>query len=387
MYENFNTLYQLPGQEVISKWASPENPSAAKGAGGRENGGRKGAPNFSLKAGESRVLAEETAASGTIRRIWMTIDDRSPDMLRGLRLDCYWDGSAEPAVSAPLGDFFGIGLGRTAAFESALFSSPEGRSFHCTVPMPFRAGMRMVLANESGFDLGACFYDVNYTVGDRHGDDMLYFHAYFNRANPTRLQRDYEFLPLVAGRGRFLGLNAGVIVNQEQYFFSWWGEGECKIYLDGDGEYPSLCGTGTEDYIGTGWGQGQYAQLTQGCPIADTERLQYCFYRYHIADPIFFYRDIRVTMQQIGGYSPQVKPLFHSAGLPIYKAASGLQQIDFGEGGGAPSWGLFEREDDWSSCAYIYLDRAMSGLPAMAPAEECMAGLADMPDTVTRMDG
>jgi len=387
MHDNYSQLYQMPKQEVSTRWASPENPSATKGEGGRSNGGRKGAPNFALKAGESVILAQETEGNGTIRRIWMTMENRSPYMLRGLRLDCYWDGAEKPAVSVPLGDFFGVGLGRTAAFESALFSSPEGRSFHSTVPMPFRAGMKISLTNESGRNLDSCFYDINYTMGDEHGADTLYFHAYFNRENLTRLQHDYAFLPRVSGRGRFLGLNAGVIVNQDHYFYSWWGEGECKMYIDGDEQFPSLCGTGTEDYIGTGWGQGQYAQWSQGCPIADTKRMHYCFYRYHIADPVYFQRDIRVTMQQIGGWSPEIKPILHSNGHPVYKAGPGLQAIDFSENGGAPGWGLFERQDDWSSCAYFYLDRPENGLPAIIAAEERMAGLPEMPDAVTRMDG
>ncbi len=387
MYDDCNPLFVMPKLTLSTKWASPENPSAAAGAGGKSNGGRKGAPNVPLKAGASILLAEEAAGSGTIRRIWMTMENRSPAMLRGLRLDCCWDGAEKPAVSVPLGDFFGIGLGRTAAFECALFSSPEGRSFHCTVPMPFKAGMKITLTNESGFDLDSLFYDINYTVGDGHGDDTMYFHAYFNRENPTCLQHDYAFLPRVCGRGHFLGLNAGVIVDRERYFHSWWGEGECKIFLDGDERFPSLCGTGTEDYIGTGWGQGQYAQWSQGCPIADTERMHYCFYRYHLADPVYFHRDIRVSMQQIGGWSPEVKPLLHNAGRTVYKAGQGLQAIDFSERGGAPNWGLFERQDDWSSCAYFYLDRPDNELPGLLDAEARMAGLPDMPDAVTRMDG
>ena len=115
--------------------------------------------------------------------------------------------------------------------------------------------------------------------------------------------------------------------------------------------------------------------------------MHYCFYRYHLADPVYFHRDIRVSMQQIGGWSPEVKPLLHNAGRTVYKAGQGLQAIDFSERGGAPNWGLFERQDDWSNCAYFYLDRPDNELPGLLDAEARVAGLPDMPDAVTRMDG
>lgn len=121
------SLYEMPLAGVETRWASPENPSGAKGQGGQVNGGRKGAPTIAIKAGEAAVLAEVKGTSGTVRRIWMTFADRSPQMLRSLRIEMYWDGAEKPAVSAPLGDFFGIGLGQSTTFQAALFSSPEGR--------------------------------------------------------------------------------------------------------------------------------------------------------------------------------------------------------------------------------------------------------------------
>jgi len=206
-------VYEMQ-EGVETRWASPENPTGEKGRGGRAAGGRKGSPTIPIKAGESVVLAEAKNTSGMVRRIWMTMPDRSPQMLRGLRLEMFWDGAASPAVSAPVGDFFGVGLGQMAQFESALFSNPEGRSLNCFVPMPFRTGMRIVMTNESGRDLPELFYDVDYTLGDRHPAHTLYFHAHWRRENPTALRRDYEILPKVSGRGRYLGTNVGVIVNQ-----------------------------------------------------------------------------------------------------------------------------------------------------------------------------
>jgi hypothetical protein len=368
-------LFRLPAAGVETRWASPENPGGARGAGGRANGGRKGRAWLTLAAGETVTLAESVGAPGTVRRIWATLDDRSPAMLRGLRLDCSWDGADTPAVSVPFGDFFGVGRGRTAAFHSALFSNPEGRSFVCEVPMPFRTGMRLQVTNESGRDLAYLFYDVAYTLGDEHGPDVGYLHAHWRRENPTTLQQDYELLPLVSGRGRFLGVNVGVRADVARYGSTWWGEGEAKFYLDGDTEHPTLCGTGTEDYIGTAWGQGAFAHPYQGCPVADGEKSEYCFYRWHVPDPVYFSRSLRVAMQQIGhAFGDRLRDLLAS-GQTIYSAGGpGLVPAPpFGEI--PPSGLLFERADDWSSCAYLYLDRPGAALPPLAPAEERMAGL------------
>ncbi len=370
-------LYVVP-DGVRTRWASAENPGADKGRAGQANARRKGRPCVPLGAGEKIVLATATETSGLVRRIWMTINDRSPQMLRGLRLDFYWDGAKDPAVSAPLGDFFGTGLGRMARFQSALLSSPEGRSFNCCIPMPFRTGMRMVVTNESSVDLRAFFYDVDFTIGDQHSQDTLYFHAHWRRENPTTLREDYEILPRVDGKGRFLGSNVGVIADGQLYLRSWWGEGEVKVYLDGDTELPTLSGTGTEDYIGTGWGQGRTADMFQGCHVADHDNMQYCFYRYHVPDPVYFHRDCRVTIQQIGYWGADHKARWHFEGRTIYKAGPPREVLDCSPGSD-PGGGLFERQDDWSSCAYFYLDRPESGLPTLAPVEERTTGLLEKP--------
>jgi hypothetical protein len=389
MLTPIDRLYIVP-DNVQTRWASPENPSADRGCAGQANAGRKGSAWFRLNAGEERILAEVSGTSGTVRRIWATISQRTPTLLRGLRLDVYWDGAKRPAVSAPLGDFFGTGLGMTAPFESALFASPEGRSFVCHVPMPFRKGMRMKVTNETDEDLESFYYDVNFTIGDAHPAEALYFHAHWRRENPTTLQRDFAFLPRVEGRGRFLGVNAGVICDRRLYHTSWWGEGEVKIYLDGDGDLPTLCGTGTEDYIGTGWGQGRFDQLYCGCHVADRERMRYCFYRYHVPDPVFFQKDIRVTIQQIGAWEPDLKKSLSETCKPLYAAGPGRKELDLSEEGGSEPFGLFERADDWSSCAYFYLDRPESGLPLLAAVGERLAGLSREPildgDSATDMD-
>ncbi|HOV72743.1 MAG TPA: DUF2961 domain-containing protein [Candidatus Hydrogenedentes bacterium] len=367
-------VYRMP-PGIETRWASVENPTAAKGQGGQAKGGRKGNPHFPIAPGETRVLAEEKSGTGTIRRIWATTSDRTPLMLRGIRLDFYWDGADKPAASVPLGDFFCMGLGRAYAFENEYFSSPEGRSFNCCIPMPFKKGMRITVTNTTKVALSLFFYDIDYTVGDPHGPDTLYFHAYFNRENPTTLRKDYEFLPKISGRGRFLGVNVGVIADTGKYFNAWWGEGEAKFYVDGDTEFPTLCGTGTEDYIGTGWFLGQYAHRYQGCPYADKERFQFCFYRFHVKDPVYFRKDLRVTMQQIGCWTPDSKPQMVASGKKYILAGAEQAPVDWTQGDGKNDYGLFEREDDWSSCCYFYLDRPENDLPPLKTLDERVKGL------------
>ncbi len=374
-YSGEDPLFVIP-DGVESRWASAENFKGERGQGGRSNAGRKGSPCITnFKNGEKKVLAEAVNTGGMVRRIWVTINDRSPQMLRGLLLEFFWDGADKPAVSAPIGDFFSQGLGQMVTFQSALFASPEGRSFNCYIPMPFRTGMKIVVTNESGKDLSAFFYDVDYTVGNKYPGNVLYFHSYFRRENPTVMQKDYEILPKVSGKGRYLGCNIGVIANQDLYYKTWWGEGEVKVYLDGDTEYPTLCGTGTEDYIGTGWGQGQYANLYQGCHLASHEKFQYCFYRLHVPDPVYFRQDARVTIQQIGWWGGDVKREDRNADKPILRAGKELTPFEFAADDTPKDGGLFERQDDWSSCVWFYLDKPVNDLPPIASAEARISGL------------
>jgi hypothetical protein len=378
-------LFVLP-HGVETRWASFENPGAGKGQGGLLNRGAKGRPAERLLAGHEVTLLDVTGP-GIVDRIWITISDRSPQMLRSLRIEMYWDQSEQPAVSAPFGDFFGVGLGRTAAFESALFSNPEGRSFNTVIPMPFRTGARIVVRNESSVDLPMLFYDVNLRKVPGWNDEVLYFHAFWHRNPATTLKVDHEILPRVAGRGRYLGANLGVIANP-LYEGSWWGEGEVKVYLDGDGNSPTLVGTGTEDYIGTGWGQGVFAHRFQGCLIADGDRDEWAFYRYHVPDPVYFTSGCRVTIQQIGGNLKEEVLRLMDQGVSLIPVTihevdtlhllldkdpvPELTDPDLPDG-----WVNFYRSDDVSSTAYFYLDQPTSGLPVLQPVAERVAGLPE----------
>ena len=365
---DLDSLYRIPSG-VETKWITAENWKGEKGAGGKVNAGRKGSAAFQLKAGQTKVLADVNGKSGIIRRIWMTIDKRTPETLRGIKIEMFWDGQSKPAVSAPIGDFFGHSIGKMATFDSALFSSPEGRSFNCCAPMPFKKGMKVVITNESKEDV-VTFFEIDCTIGDKLKRDVLYFHAFYRRQNPTELQKDYEFLPKVEGKGRYLGVNFGVIGDKEKYGETWWGEGEVKMYVDGDTDYPTLCGTGTEDYIGTGWGQERYDNLYQGCHYADFDNMMYSFYRLHVPDPVYFRKDIRATIQQIGWFGPHHKKYIIDKGTAIYYTQEGLKEIDLKTL--EDDWGIFERQDDWSSCAYFYLDKPVNNLPPIDPVEKRM---------------
>lgn len=376
---NSDAPYRL-SRTVQTRWASFENPDAAVGAGGQANGGRKGAPSGRLPAGQTLVLAHGEGP-GMVRRIWMTINPRRPQQLRGVVLRAYWDGADKPAVDAPLGDFFGHPLGRLASFESAYVDSPEGRSFCCRFPMPFRRGFRITLSNEGSEDVRALFYEVDFTLGDAIDDEAGYFHAYWSRQNPTTLQEDFAILPAVQGRGRFLGCWIGASADKARYGDMWWGEGEVKIYLDGDERFPTLCGTGTEDYVSTGWGLRQFSQLWQGCPVADHEQMQFAFYRFHGPDPVYFQREARVTIQQIGvSQAGIIAEQMAKLGLtewprtgspPPMVSLAEMQAMD------PQTWMLFERQDDWCATAYFYLDRPSSDLPAIQPYADRVAGLPE----------
>ena len=362
------------GDNISTRWSSPENRNGIKGQGGKENSSAKGHAYDAIPAGASYTLLE-TEGPGIINRIWVTIDDRSPLMLRSLRIDMYWDGATKPAVSVPFGDFFGVGLGKTAVFENALFANPEGRSFISMVQMPFKTSARIILTNESGKTLQKCFYDVDYSLIEKWNDNWLYFHASWNRDTATTIARDVELLPRVEGKGRYLGVNIGVNGNP-LYGRSWFGEGEVKIFLDGDTDYPTLNGTGTEDYIGTGWGQGKFIQNYSGCTIADDSALEWAFYRYHIPDPVYFTTDCKVVLQQIGGDGTDNVIAYQQKKAPLIPVTTDTgknilhytdkKSIEL-DNNMPKGWTNFYRSDDVSATVYYYLDKPVDNLPALQP--------------------
>ena len=377
-------LFTAPAATTHSRWISGENLTGQKGAGGMTNKGAKGNAFITLISGSSVTLMD-VKGSGIVHRIWISgTIPRSNEQRRMIRIEMYWDGEVKPAVSVPIGDFFGVGLGLSASFENEFFSSPEGKSFNATIPMPFRKAAKIVLVNESSAH-ALVWFDINYTAMSFLPEQAMYFHAYWNRVTATELGKDYVLLPKVQGIGRYLGTNIGVI-GDPVYNGTWFGEGEVKIFLDGDDRYPSLVGTGTEDYIGTGWGQGQYSNRYQGSLVSDNKNDIYAFYRYHISDPVYFHDDCKVTIQQIGNTSVEriremvnkkVKLIptwvFKSGGssdifnlkgeeptqVGLLENSKSIFSPDFSSGTFSAS---FYRSDDVSSTVYFYLDKPASNL-------------------------
>lgn len=361
-------------ENIEPRWVSFENITGSKGGGGMENNGAKGHACDSITSGSTKTLLN-MKGPGIINRIWVTISDRSPQMLRSLIINMYWDNEEKPAVSVPFGDFFGIGLGKTAVYENALFANPEGRSFNCFIQMPFKKAAKIELVNQSDIDLPMIFYDIDLQLLKKWDESYLYFHSYWHRDTATILGKDFEIMPEVNGKGRFLGSNISINANPV-YKDCWWGEGEVKIYLNGDRVYPTLVGSGTEDYIGTAWGQGKFFTSSTGCLIADSKNLQWSFYRYHLSDPVYFKTDCRVTIQQIGGNSKEyviglqkqkvnlIPVTIHNAPvmIHIYKkdTAVNLEDPKYPE-----AWTNFYRSDDMESTAYFYLNSPTNDLPLL----------------------
>jgi hypothetical protein len=365
------TLFELP-PGVQTRWFSFENPDGAPGAAARTQEGRKGAASKDVAPGETVVLAD-VAGPGIVRRIWLTVPGRV-ETLRGWVVRAYWDGQDWPSVEAPLQDFFGLPFARQTAFESALFSNPEGRSFNCFVPMPFRERARITLTNESPKP-APLFYDVDVTVGDALPGELGYFHARYRRENPTTPKRDFEVLPRVAGRGRYLGANVGVRATRHPRP-CWFGEGELKIYLDGDREWPTLAGTGTEDLVGSAWGLGRFDHLYQGAPLTDEKDGVWAFYRYHVPDPVYFRESLRVTLQQIAGASVSDLRKLPAAGRPeLVRTHRPFEPPGDGNPEDESRWENFETSQDVCATAYWY--QALPS-PRWPPLEPYVRRVADL---------
>jgi hypothetical protein len=375
-------LYKAPEATTHTRWISPENPTGEKGKGGLTNKGAKGNAFYIVQPGETKTIFDVKGA-GIIEKMWMSGSiGNSKEQRRAVRLDMYWDGALKPAVSAPIGDFFGMAHGLTARYDNEFFSTPEARSFNFTIPMPFRKSGLITITNESSSEVWI-WYDINYLEMKKLPKDAMYFHAYWNRSTKTTLGEDYVILPKVEGRGRFLGTNIGVI-GDPLYNGTWFGEGEVKAYLDGDKEKPTLVGTGTEDYIGTGWGQGEYASRYFGSPISNEKSDIYAFYRYHVVDPIYFHDDCKITIQQIGNQKKSVVLKAKEKGaelIPVWYVGSDgkkshhvrildqenpikMEDKDFPE-----THMNFYRRDDVCATAYFYLDKPENNLPALPPVE------------------
>lgn len=337
------------------RWINFENPKGEKGKGAIENCGAKGHAWEHFYENETKTLCD-FEGSGVVRRMWITVGDRSPEVLQGLMLRMYWDNSEIPQVDVPMGDFFCMGLGIMKPFENCFFSTAEGRSFSCFIPMPFRKRCKITLTNNSGKYINNLFYDINLSLEDVDSDDM-YFYAKFIKTELNEIEKNVEILPRLSGTGRFLGTNICVIPNEEWYKGIWWGEGEVKIYLDGDKEYPTLAGTGAEDYIGSAWELGEYINNYSGCVTKQGDSVS--MYRFHVEDPIFFNEDISVQFQTIGGGDAEYVKKVIEKGYPCvpvtYDNGTFYRIYKKNENVNLDGYVNFFRCDSYRTVAYYYM--------------------------------
>jgi len=301
--------------DAESRSISPENFTGAKGKGGMatEGTGKNCARDLGQgwKISPSVQIAAQTTfeiahieGPGLIQQIWMTPTGN----WRYSIIRIYWDDAEHPAVECPVGDFFACGWGRYAPVISLAICVNPGSAFNCYWPMPFRKRCRITLENIANEPM-TLFYQVNYAL-QAVPEEAAYFHAQFRRTNPLPYKQDYVVLDGVRGQGHYVGVYMCWGVNNT----GWWGEGEIKFFLDGDREFPTICGTGTEDYFCGSYNfenkvtkqyeefNTPYAGLPQVIRPDGVYQSQTRFgmYRWHIMDPVRFKKDLRVTIQALG---------------------------------------------------------------------------------------
>ncbi len=299
------------GKAGMAKLEDKDKPNVANASHeARDLGqGWKVNPYINIKPGETFTIAE-MEGPGAVQHIWMTpTGNRRFTVLR-----IYWDDEKEPSVECPIGDFFANGWGEFAQVTSLPVCVNPGSAFNCYWVMPFRKKCKMTITNidENPMRL---YYQVDYTLTEI-ADDEAYFHAQFRRLNPNT-SSDYTIVDNIKGRGQYVGTYMCWGVNNN----GWWGEGEIKFFMDGDKEFPTICGTGTEDYFCGSYNfhvrdpktnegdvhgyrefNSPYAGMPQVIRPDGTYRSQQRFglYRWHIMDPVRFEKDLKVTIQDLG---------------------------------------------------------------------------------------
>jgi len=240
------------------------------------------------------VTLAEIEGPGAIHHIWVTIAAEA-FYGRKIILRMYWDGEITPSVEAPIGDFFGVGHGLNRNLSSLPIScSSEGRARNCYWHMPFRRSARITATNEGTRQVGAFYYYIDYRELSGLPRDIPYFHAQYRQEMPCQPDKNYLICE-TSGRGHYVGCNLSIL----QRAMGWWGEGDDMIYVDGE-EFPSLYGTGSEDYFSDAWGMREDENLFYGCPLQESDfqvGSKATVYRFHIPDPIPFKKSIRVTIE------------------------------------------------------------------------------------------
>jgi hypothetical protein len=310
---NMNNLHLLSDAKTRS--ISPENFTGEKGKGGMATKGTgerassklgigwKVSPSVNIKAGETFELAS-IEGPGAIQHIWMT----PTGIWRNSILRIYWDGQDNPSVECPVGDFFACGWGKYAPVNSLAVTVNPGSAFNCYWTMPFGKKCRITMTNIGEADM-VLYYQIDYVLAEVP-EDVAYFHAQFRRVNPLPYKDVYTIVDGIKGKGHYVGTYMAWGVNNN----GWWGEGEIKFYLDGDKEFPTICGTGTEDYFCGSYNfenktTHQYEEYTTayaGLPQVIRpdgvyeSQTRFGLYRWHITDPIRFEDELKVTIQALG---------------------------------------------------------------------------------------
>jgi hypothetical protein len=310
---NMGNLYRT--SDAKSRSISPENFTGDKGEAGmaKEGTGKNAArnlgqgwkvsPSVRIEAGKTFTLGE-IKGPGSIQQIWMTPTGN----FRKSILRFYWDGEDSPSVECPVGDFFACGWGKYAQINSLAICVNPGSAFNCYWQMPFRKKARITMENIDDKAM-TLYYQVNYTLTEVPRD-AGYFHAQFRQETPLKEKGIYTIVDDIKGKGQYVGTYLAWRVHSP----GWWGEGEIKFYIDGDKKFPTICGTGTEDYFCGSYNfENQetkryqvfttpYSGLAQVLPPDKIYEVgqQFGLYRWHIQDPIRFDKNLRVTIQALG---------------------------------------------------------------------------------------
>lgn len=316
---NMGNLYRM--SNARSRSISPENFTGEKGKGGmaqledRDKPNRANAhhaardlgqgwkvnPYIRIQPGETITIAE-ISGSGAIQHIWMTPTGN----WRYTIMRIYWDDEINPSVECPIADFFCMGWNEYAPLNSLAVCVNPGSAFNCYWTMPFRKKCKITMENINDADPMTLYYQIDYSLTEVPAD-AAYFHAQYRRSNPNETSV-YTIIDGVKGKGHFVGVYLAWGVNNN----GWWGEGEIKFFLDGDSTFPTICGTGTEDYFCGSYNFDRNGKYTEFCTPysglvqvirpdgAYRSQQRFGLYRWHINDPVRFEKDLRITIQDLG---------------------------------------------------------------------------------------
>ena len=301
---------------ALTRSISAENFTGEPGKGGMATEGTganaarelgqswKVSPSINIGGKQTATLAQ-IDGSGVIQHIWLTVH---PNFWRKLVIRFYWDGEETPSIEVPLGDFFCSGWSVRCNVTSLPIAVNPAGGFNSYWEMPFRKSARITVENLVEEEIKGFYYQITYALTEIP-DDVGYLHAQWRRSNPLPYATVHTLLDGVQGQGQYVGTYIAWGVNNS----GWWGEGEIKFFMDDDGEYPTICGTGTEDYFGGAWNfehpQGEYGVFSSpfsGMPqVIKPDGLyrsqqRFGMYRWHIQDPIRFRKALRVTIQALG---------------------------------------------------------------------------------------